>query len=87
MCVELRRETEVINICAELRRGIGPTSEKITVVNRALPSLHAGSLEITLTVPLKICLLFSVLVLVLVLETTLVNIFKKEMQDASFSGH
>ena len=26
---------------------------KGTVVNRALPSLHGGSLEITLTVPLK----------------------------------
>ena len=60
---------------------------KGSVVNRASLSVNGGSLEITLTVPLKICLLFSVLVLVLVLETTLVNIFKKEMQDASFSGH
>ena len=29
---------------------------KGTVVNRALPSLHGGSLEITLTVPLIHCL-------------------------------
>ena len=53
MCVELRRETEVINICAELRRGIGPTSEKITVVNRALPSLNGESIKNTLTIPFQ----------------------------------
>ena len=27
-----------------------------TVVNRALPFLHGGSLEYTLTVPFKICI-------------------------------
>jgi len=33
-----------------------------TVVNRALPSLHGGSLEITLTIPLNCCKIYWIIV-------------------------